>query len=117
MNTHELEPLAKKLHEDRVTRVDNQNGYGLDSRPRPDSFAGKPTGVIAGGAVLEDPIKPDPTLEMRTEMSSKNYGKMGNEAEVKKEYETRQNTSGKEAGQASGSSYTQGVDPYPGRKL
>jgi len=36
---------------------------------------------------------------------------------VKKEYETHQDSSGKEAGQASGSSHTQGVDPNPGRKL
>ena len=36
---------------------------------------------------------------------------------VKKEYETHQDSSGKEAGQASGSSHTQGVDPNSGRKL
>ncbi|KAL8112910.1 hypothetical protein AgCh_020281 [Apium graveolens] len=67
------------------------------------------------------PIAPNPyyvaLIEMRAETSSKNFGKMGNEVEVKKEYDARQNTSGKEAGQASGSSYTQGVDPNPGRKL
>ena len=36
---------------------------------------------------------------------------------VMKEYETHQDSSGKEAGQATGSSHTQGVDPNPGRKL
>jgi len=36
---------------------------------------------------------------------------------VKKEYETHQDSSGKEAGQASGSSHTQAVDPNSGRKL
>ncbi|KAL8104588.1 hypothetical protein AgCh_028706 [Apium graveolens] len=37
--------------------------------------------------------------------------------QVKKEYEIHQDSSGKEAGQASRSSHTQGVDPNPGRKF
>ncbi|KAL8155097.1 hypothetical protein AgCh_000473 [Apium graveolens] len=37
--------------------------------------------------------------------------------EVKKKYETHQDSNGKEAGQALGSSHTQCVDPNPGRKL
>ncbi|KAL8098415.1 hypothetical protein AgCh_031247 [Apium graveolens] len=36
---------------------------------------------------------------------------------IKKEYETHQDSCGNEAGQASGSSHTQGVDLNPGRKL